>query len=197
MVRAAERNALLPRTLSHARRRGHARGDGGSSAHQAVLGCAQRSIASTSGAPLLASTPQQPHVAFSLTRICARLFVWGGRRQVGVSEFCERIVSRGGEKAGSRRGGRGEQRWGGDQVGDGHRTLGPWKWGRSVGGRWCWGERRCREKARLVDGLDEGAARAAAGIAERRAGALVDAVLGRDAGTTLPGERAKGAQSAW
>ena len=61
----------------------------------------------------------------------------------------------------------------------------------------CWGERRCREKARLVDGLDEGAARAAAGIAERRAGALVDAVLGRDAGATLPGERAEGAQSAW
>ena len=55
----------------------------------------------------------------------------------------------------------------------------------------------CREKARLVDGLDHGAARAAAGIAERRDGALVDAVLFRDAGTTLPGERAEGAQSAW
>ena len=33
---------------------------------------AQRSITSTSGAPPLASTPQQPHVAFSLTRICER-----------------------------------------------------------------------------------------------------------------------------
>ena len=57
-----------------------------------------------------------------------------------------------------------------------------------MGGRWCWGERRCREKARLVDGLDDGAARAAAGIAARRDGALFDAVLGRGAGTTLPGE---------
>ena len=58
-------------------------------------------------------------------------------------------------------------------------------------------QRSCREKARLVDGLDEGAARAAAGIAARRDGALLDAVLGRGAGTTLPGERAEGAQSAW
>ena len=66
-----------------------------------------------------------------------------------------------------------------------------------MGGRGCSGGRRCRGKARLVDGLDEGAARAAAGIAERRDGALVDAVLGRDLGTTLPGERAEGAQSAW
>ena len=49
--------------------------------------------------------------------------------------------------------------------------------------------RRCREvMARLVDGLDDGAARAAAGIAARRDGALFDAVLGRGAGTTLPGE---------
>ena len=64
---------------------------------------AQRSITSTSGAPPLASTPQQPHVAFSLTRICARLFVWGGRRHVGVSEFvrglCREVARRRGAGA--------------------------------------------------------------------------------------------------
>ena len=49
--------------------------------------------------------------------------------------------------------------------------------------------KRSREKAFLVDGLDKGAARAAAGIAERLDGALVDAVLGRGAGTTLPEAR--------
>ena len=75
----------------------------------------------------------------------------------------------------------------GGQGGDGYRTyIGPRNGeerGREVVGR------TCREvKARLVDGLDDGAARAAAGIAERRDGALFDAVLGRGAGTTLPGE---------
>ena len=56
-------------------------------------------------------TPQQPHVAFSLTRICARLIVWGGRRHVRVSEFvrglCREVARRRGagvEAAGSRGG---------------------------------------------------------------------------------------------
>ena len=57
--------------LTH--RRGHARRGGGSVAQLIKpYMVAQRSITSTSGAPPLASTPQQPHVAFSLTRICAR-----------------------------------------------------------------------------------------------------------------------------
>ena len=100
-------------------------------------------------------------------------------------------MARGGEKAGSRHveaagsrdmGWRSGRRW----V---YRTK---EMERSVGGTREMVRRRCREvMARLVDGLDDGAARAAAGIAERRDDALFDAVLGRGAGTTLPCERAE------
>ena len=103
---------------------------------------------------------------------------------VGV---CERIVSREGEAAGLARsrhvqvaGSRG-----GEEIRE--RADGPIS-GEGRGREVVLG-RRSREKARLVDGLDEGAARAAAGIAARLDGALVDAVLGRGAGTTLPEAR--------